>query len=75
MKGHEQKQTKYCFRQEAGSNVHQLYIYDDVSEYGTFDWWTWEYKESETSAEYFRKALAEIPETDTIELHINSYGG
>ena len=75
MKGNEQKQTKYCFRQEAGSNVHQLYIYDDVSEYGTFDWWTWEYKESETSAEYFRKALAEIPETDTIELHINSYGG
>lgn len=75
MKGHEQKQTKYCFRQEAGSHVHQLYIYDDVSEYGTFDWWTWEYEESKTSAEYFRKALAEIPETDTIELHINSYGG
>lgn len=75
MEGHAQKQTKYCFRQEAGSNVHQLFIYDDVSEYGTFDWWTWEYKESETSAEYFRKALAEIPETDTIELHINSYGG
>jgi len=75
LKGHEQKQTKYCFRQEAGSHVHQLYIYDDVSEYGTFDWWTWEYEESKTSAEYFRKALAEIPETDTIELHINSYGG
>ena len=75
MKGQEQKQTKYCFRQEAGSNIHQLYIYDDVSEYGTFDWWTWEYEESKTSAEYFRKALAEIPETDTIELHINSYGG
>jgi len=75
LKGQEQKQTKYCFRQEAGSNIHQLYIYDDVSEYGTFDWWTWEYKESETSAEFFRKALAEIPETDTIELHINSYGG
>lgn len=75
MEGHAQKQTKYCFRQEAGSNIHQLYIYDDVSEYGTFDWRTWEYKESETSAEYFKKALAEIPETDTIELHINSYGG
>ena len=73
MKIPEQKQTNYCFKQEAGSNIHQLYIYDDVSEYGTFDWWT--YTESETSAEYFRKALAEIPETDTIELHINSYGG
>lgn len=69
------KQAHYCFKQEAGSTTHQLYIYDDVSEYGEFDWWTWEYKESETSADFFRKALAEIPETDTIELHINSYGG
>lgn len=70
-----QAQAHYCFKQEAGSTTHQLYIYDDVSEYGEFDWWTWEYKESETSADFFRKALAEIPETDTIELHINSYGG
>ncbi len=70
-----QQKAHYCFRQEAGSDVHKLYIYDDVSEYGTYDWWTWEYTESETSAEYFRKALAEIPENATIELHINSYGG
>lgn len=70
-----QQKAHYCFRQEAGSDVHKLYIYDDVSEYGTFDWWTWEYTESETSAEFFRKALAEIPESAVIELHINSYGG
>ncbi len=70
-----QQRAHYCFRQEAGSDVHKLYIYDDVSEYGTFDWWTWEYTESETSAEFFRKALAEIPDSATVELHINSYGG
>lgn len=70
-----QQKAHYCFRQEAGSDVHKLYIYDDVSEYGTFNWWTWEYTESETSAEFFRKALAEIPDNATIELHINSYGG
>lgn len=70
-----QQETKYCFRQEANSNTHKLYIYDDVTAYGDFNWFTWEYTESETSAEYFRKALAEIPETDTIELHINSNGG
>ena len=69
------QKAHYCFRQEAGSDVHRLYIYDDVSEYGSFDWWTWEYTESETSAEFFRKALAEIPESATVELHINSYGG
>ena len=70
-----QQKAHYCLKQEAGTEVFKLYIYDDVSEYGTFDWWTWEYMESETSAEYFRKALAEIPESATIELHINSYGG
>ncbi len=70
-----QQKAHYCFRQEGGSDVHKLYIYDDVSEYGAFDWWTWEYTESETSAEFFRKALAEIPESATIELHINSNGG
>ena len=70
-----QQKAHYCFKQEAGSDVHKLYIYDDVSEYGTLNWMTWEYEESETSADYFRKALAEIPETATIELHINSCGG
>lgn len=75
MKGVKEQRTHYCFRQEAGSEVHKLYIYDDVSEYGAFDWWTWEYTESETSADFFRKALAEIPDSAVIELHINSYGG
>ena len=70
-----QKETHYCFQQEAGSHVHQLYIYDDVTEYGDFNWSTWEWEESETSANYFRKTLEEIPEGDTIELHINSCGG
>ncbi len=73
----QQKEQKahYCFQQEAGSDVHKLYIYDDVSEYGTFNWMTWEYEESETSAGFFKKTLAEIPESATIELHINSCGG
>ena len=52
-----------------------LYIYDDVSEYGDFDWNTWEYKESETSAKFFAEKLGEIPNGETIELHINSNGG
>ena len=51
------------------------YIYDDVTKYGDFDWWTWNYSESETSAQHFRKVLEEIPETDVIEVHINSNGG
>lgn len=69
------QKAHYCLRQEAGSDVHKLYIYDDVSEYGTFNWQTWDFDESETSAGFFKKALAEIPDSATIELHINSYGG
>ena len=52
-----------------------LYIYDDVTEYGEFNWNTWEYEESETSAKYFAEKLGEIPDGQTIELHINSNGG
>ncbi len=72
MKG---KVTKFRFEQMANSNVHKLYIYDDVTAYGTFNWSTLEYDESETSANYFREQLAAIPETATIELHVNSNGG
>ena len=69
------KATKFRFEQAAGSETHKLYIYDDVTAYGTFNWETWNYDESETSAEYFRKQLEEIPDTGTIELHVNSNGG
>lgn len=69
------EQAHYCFQKQEGSNVVKLYIYDDVSEYGEFDWITWEYKESETSAKYFKEKLEEVSDSDTIELHINSYGG
>lgn len=53
----------------------RLYLYDDVTEYGEFDWETWDYKESETSAKYFSQKLGEIPDGQAIELHINSNGG
>ena len=53
-----QNKTNYCFKQAADPAVHLLYIYDDVSAYGEFDWKTWSYTESETSAKYFRDQLA-----------------
>lgn len=71
----EQTSLKFCFAQQAGSDVHKLYIYDDVTALGKFDWVTWEHKESETSANYFRQQLSEIPESGEIELHVNSNGG
>lgn len=60
---------------QKAANVYQLYIYDEVTDCGNFNWATWEYVESETSADYFRKQLADIPDNATIELYINSNGG
>ena len=72
-----QHKTKYRFEQLANGSavVHKLYIYDEVRAQGEFDWNTWDYKESETSAKYFRDQLDAIPSGETIELHVNSVGG
>lgn len=72
-----QHKTKYRFEQLANGSavVHKLYIYDEVRAQGEFDWNTWDYKESETSAKYFRDQLDAIPGGETIELHVNSVGG
>ena len=68
--------VNYAFRQKAGAeHVHQIYLYDDISKYGDFDWSTWSFKESETSAKHFHQLMDEIPPEDEIELYINSNGG
>lgn len=64
---------QFLFKQEG--NRHQIYIYDDVKEYGKFNWETWKTEESQTSAKYFQEQLANISDTDEIELYINSNGG
>lgn len=67
-------ELKYRFEQSA-DGVHKLFVYDDVRAGGRFNWSTWEYEESETSAKYFRDQLDRVPAKDTIELHVNSNGG
>lgn len=69
--------TQYRFEQSVSGSgtAHKLYIYDEVSAQGKFNWRTWEYEESETSAKYFRDQLDTIPNGETIELHVNSAGG
>ena len=69
--------TQYRFEQSVSGSgtVHKLYIYDEVSAQGKFNWSTWDYEESETSAKYFRDQLDTIPDGETIELHVNSAGG
>ncbi len=55
--------------------VHKIYLYDEVKAKGDFNWETWEYDESETSANHFRELLEGVSDSDTIELYINSDGG
>lgn len=69
------KQTNWRMEPVQKENKVLLYIYDDVTEYGSFNWNTWEYEDSETSAKYFREKLNEILDGTTIELHLNSNGG
>ncbi len=68
---------KFNFRQEAGSNVLDLYIYSEVcSDY--YEWdenWNRQKVVSETSAGYFRKQLEAHRGVTQINLFIKSMGG
>ena len=66
---------RFAVEQRADLAVHQLYFYDEIRALGDFDWETWTYEESETSAKHIKAALDEIPDGEEIEIHINSAGG
>lgn len=70
-----QKKTNWRMEPVQEAKKTLLFIYDDVTQYGDFNWETWSYDDSETSAKYFAEKLQEIPVGDEIELHINSNGG
>lgn len=61
-------------KQQAEPGTLDLYIYGDVESDG-YDFWTGEVIQSETSANTFREELAAHPETNQINIYINSYGG
>lgn len=69
------KENGLIYYFQKADDAYKLYLYDTVTKYGELDWTTWSYKESETSAKYFREQLDDIPDGSTIELHINSAGG
>lgn len=61
--------------QQKSTGAYELYLYDNVTARGKFDWSTWSEVKSETSSQFFREKLAEIPSDATINLYINSNGG
>lgn len=68
--------TVFAYQQSTEKEkVSKLYIYDDITKYGDFNWETWSYDDSETSANHIREMLDSMPEGNELEIHINSNGG
>ncbi len=61
-------------QQENNPNILDMYIYGYI-EGDSYDWWTDEVIESETSANYFREELGKHPNATQINLYVNSFGG
>lgn len=65
-------------KQTATGTLYAFYILDDIeADAKVWDWWEGCYQtiESCTSQRYFVEKLAAAKAGDTVELHINSYGG
>lgn len=60
-------------KQQTGG-VLDLYIYGDV-EGDSYNFWSGEVIQSETSADHFRKELEKYSDVSQINVYINSYGG
>lgn len=69
------KNENVIYRFQQQDNVHEIYIYDKIKKTGPFNWETWQYEDSETSAKHFKELLDAIPETDEIKIYFNSNGG
>lgn len=61
-------------KQATQPNTLDMYVYGDV-EGDSYDWWTDEKIESETSANHFRNELSKFPNATQINIYVNSYGG
>lgn len=68
------KKTWVTLKQAVEPETLEMYIYGYV-ESGYYDWWTDEYVESETSANYFKEELAKYPDAKIIKIYVNSNGG
>lgn len=64
---------KWKLKQQANSNILELYIYDTIKS-GYYDYFD-EKVTSETSQNYFREQLEQHPNANEIHIYINSNGG
>lgn len=63
------------YRFQKTDNAHEIFIFDEIRKTGPFNWDTWQYEDSETSAKHFKELLDAIPESEDINIYFNSNGG
>lgn len=51
----EQKKVVYRFQQT--DHVHEIFIFDEIRKIGPFNWDTWQYDDSETSAKKMTESI------------------
>lgn len=61
-------------KQEVKNDTLDIYIYDSIRG-DSYNWWTGEIKQSETSSDYFKQLLEANHNVSNINLYINSMGG
>lgn len=61
-------------KQEVKNDTLDIYIYDSIRG-DSYNWWTGEIEQSETSSDYFKQLLEANHNVSNINLYINSMGG
>ena len=70
-----QANRKIVYAMDSSAGRTKMYLYDEITKEGDFNWEEWKEEESETSAKHFAEILDETPAGQPIDLYINSAGG
>lgn len=64
----------WMIKQQADTSTLDIYLYDNIAG-DSYDWWSGETIQSETSSKYIKEVLDSSGDVKFINLYINSYGG
>lgn len=70
-----QANRKIVYAMDSSAGRTKMYLYDEITKEGDFNWEEWKEEESETSAKHFAETLDDTPAGQPIDLYINSAGG
>lgn len=64
----------WMIKQQVDTSTLDIYLYDNI-EGDSYDWWSGETIQSQTSSKYIKEVLEKANDVKFINLYINSYGG